>query len=88
MLKLDDFLRHIENGEACDYVVRIRLKYNHEKEAREINQLLLFEPSGLPDGLNFVWLNDWHEGEEHVEIVGYIKVHEIEIPERNREETQ
>lgn len=88
MISLDDFYQQINEGEACDYIVRIRLKYNHEKEAREINQILLFEPGNLPSGNDFVWLNDWDEGEEYIEIVGYLKVPEIEIPERNRKENQ
>lgn len=84
MMDINTFYNEIENGEACDYVVRIRLKYSHESGYRETNELLLFEPSGLPSGNDFVWLRDWHEGEESVQIVGYVKVHEIKIDEVNR----
>ena len=88
MISLAGFYQHIQEGEACDYIVRIRLKYDHEKVAREINQILIFEPSNLPDGIDFTWLNDWYEGEEDVEVVGYIKVPEIEVPERIGKEKQ
>ena len=84
MIDSNTFFSEIEDGEACDYIVRIRLKYDHESGYRETNELLLFEDSGSPSGNSFVWLRDWHEGEETVQIMGYVKVHEVKIDEVNR----
>lgn len=70
-----DILKNIISklDEGYNYIFRIHLKYNHEKEIRDINVILLSE-----DG-EWVWLNDWYEGEEYVHIVGYIKVDDVYI---------
>lgn len=77
MILFSDFQKQIYEGIAQDYLVRIRLKYDHEKEWHEINELLLFDPE-IPD--MYGWYNDWNEGESF-QIVGYIALNDIKIDE-------
>ena len=62
-----------ELNEGEHYIVRIRLKYAHEKEFRDINTLLIAE------GPEWVWLDDWYEGEDVVHYVGFTAVNDVHI---------
>lgn len=48
-----------------DYIVIIRLRYDHEKEYREIVEILEYDPTS---DMHY-WVSDWNEGEQHIEIV-------------------
>lgn len=61
--------------EPDDYIVRVRYKYNHEMAWIEENEILTY--NGGED--RFEWENDWHEGQERVELVGWIKVRDVEV---------
>lgn len=67
-----EFSEFMRNQCVQDYVVRIRLKYDCETEWTYINELLLVD-----DDCKYMWFNDWHEGQQQVEILGYIPVDEI-----------
>lgn len=70
-MKLDGFFKFLVKLPVDDYVVRLKLKYDDEKDYRYTNEILVFE------GDNYVWANDWDEGEHDVEVLGYIPVSEI-----------
>ena len=66
--------QHLEEY-VGDLIVRVRRKYAHESEWRDDNQLLLWDEEMVA----YCWLNDWFEGEEYVEIVGYTAVSDVYI---------
>ena len=70
-MKLDDFFKFLSKLPVDDYVVRLKLKYDHEHYYRYTNELLLY------DGSDYYWDSDWNEGEQDVEVIGYIAVDRI-----------
>lgn len=80
-MTIDEFNCKIAMSEIGSKIVRIRLKYSFETDWRYINELYLYDPeSGLPYS-EYVWEHDWHEGEEDVEILGFINISDVNIPE-------
>ena len=69
MLDADDFPR-------TDYIVLLKYKYDWEKEYTVENEYLEYD--GNHD--EWVWLNDWNEGQTDVEVLGYIDIDEVEVP--------
>jgi hypothetical protein len=67
-------------GHIDDFIVEVRYKYNHETEWNVENEILEY------DGNNneFVWLNDWYEGQEDVEYTGIIALSDVEMKIRNK----
>lgn len=59
-----------------DYVVKILLKYDHESLYRHTNEILEYDY----ESDNFIWLNDWHEGEQDVIIAGIWAINDLKIP--------
>lgn len=79
-MKIEEFLQYMESrNNYGEYIVRIAYKYAHEKTWTITNEYLSY---------NFEfdmweWQNDWHEGQEYVEVLGYIRVDDItEMTER------
>ena len=68
MLDSDDFLR-------TDYIVRLKYKYDWEKDYTISNEYL--EYNGNDD--NWIWLNDWNEGQTDVEVIGYIDIDDVKV---------
>ena len=61
------------------YLVHLRYKYSFEKEWTDSNQLYIFDEYA-PIGY-YVWENDWHEGQEDVEVLGFIDKDDIVVPD-------
>ena len=81
-MTLDEFYKAIEKEVYEDYIVCIKMKYTHEKEYYITNELYLFD-----DGeVKYEWQNDWWEGQQEVEVLGYIAVSNVEIGEVNADE--
>ena len=57
------------------YIVKIKMKYDHEMEYSYSNEILIYT------GVGWKWLNDWWEGQQDVQIRGWIEVSDLEIPE-------
>ena len=70
MLDSDDFLR-------TDYIVKLAYKYDWEKEYTIENEYLEYD--GNQDV--WVWLHDWNEGQTDVEVLGYIDIDDVDVPE-------
>lgn len=66
------FYEEIRNQPIQDYIVSIRLRYDHETEWEYLNELYLVE-----DDLSYEWLNDWYEGQQQVEILGYFAINDV-----------
>lgn len=62
------------------YIVSIRQKHTESENWEYTNQILEPDCEG-----GFIWLNDWHEGEKYVEILGCIAVSDIDVPDFEEE---
>lgn len=74
-ISLPEFFNIIEKKEPTDYIVWLRIKYSHETEWEYIKEVLYLEESCNFD--SWCWLNDWDEGQQDVEVLGYTPVHDI-----------
>lgn len=59
-----------------DYIVRVRYKYEWETKWRYSNEYLEFDWMCC----GWCWLDDWNEGQQDVEFLGFIAVDDIEVP--------
>lgn len=60
-----------------DLLVFMRYKYDFETEWNYSNQLFLFES----DDIGHVWQRDWDEGQQDVEILAFMRIDDIVIPQ-------
>lgn len=65
-----------ERGVYSDYLVRLRYKHYSEKEWTYTNEYLEFNAGYM----EWCWLNDWYEGQQDIEFLGFIAVDDIEVP--------
>ena len=72
-----DFYEWLETQPIEDKIVSIKYKYSHEKEWTQSNEILEVDLS-YEDV--YVWLNDWDEGQQDIEILGCISVSDINVP--------
>ena len=69
--QLKDFTDEL--GYMDDLIVRIRYKYDTDKEYTYRNELLLFNS----ETLSHEWWNDWDEGQQDIELVAVIPLDHI-----------
>lgn len=70
-MKYEEFLKL--DLQRTDYIVIIHLRYDHEKEYRDTVEILAYDPTS---DMHY-WLSDWHEGEQHVEIISAVPLYYI-----------
>lgn len=68
-ISLDEFFKIIENKQE-DYIVKLAYKHNWEKDYHISNEVLEYDYSDN----DYIWLNDWNEGETDIYVLGYIKI--------------
>jgi len=73
-MTIEEFNKYISKQPLQKYIVEIKLKYNHETEYRYTNEILTVE-----NGYNYVWLQDWNEGEEDVEILNCVALNDLDL---------
>jgi hypothetical protein len=71
------FNEWLETQPIEDKLVYLKYKYSHEEEWTFSNEILEVEMSV---GGFYVWLNDWDEGQQDVEILGCIAISDIDVP--------
>lgn len=77
-MSLDEFDKWLDKQDLkCDKLVYLRMRYDHEKEWDYDHELLLVD-TDYPN--YYCWENDWHEGQQHVEILGCIDIFDIDVP--------
>ena len=76
-MRLDDFFKLLDKLPVDDYIVRIKLKYDHETDYQYTNELLIYDGSDY-EGSIYHWDNDWDEGQQDIEVIGYISVSEVD----------
>lgn len=78
IMSTEDFSNYLKTLEVIeDQLVYMRYKYSCETDWTYANEILMVD-TDAPD--YFVWLNDWFEGQENIEILGCIPITEIDVP--------
>ena len=77
-MKLKKFFEMLDKDShyRTDYIVRLKYKYDWEKEYTIENEYLEYDSNNDC----WVWLNDWNEGQTDVEVLGYIDIDDIYVP--------
>lgn len=75
-MSLNDFFKYLEDKPIQDYIVKLRYKYSWEPDWNYSNEFL-----ECAFDLNYIWNNDWNEGYDDVEVLGYIAVADVDVPE-------
>lgn len=65
------------------YLVHLRERYSWDKDWTEYNVLLAWDW----DMCGYVWDWDFNEGQEFVEVLGFIDTDEIKVPDYNERES-
>lgn len=75
-MTLEDFYKRIdESGIIQDYIVRIKYKYTWETEDEyTIENEIYFWDGETGD---YMWFNDWYEGQQNVEVLEYISLDDV-----------
>ena len=72
-----EFYQAVDNQPyKADMLVRIKMKYSHEKEYEYLNVLYVFDM----DKAEHVWYWDWYEGQQDVEIIGAVLLEDVDVP--------
>ena len=75
---LNDFFKYLRDEEIIeDYIVRLRYKYSWEDDWNYSNEILEWEP----DLTIYIWNVDWNEGYDDIEVLGYIAIADVEVPD-------
>ena len=80
-MSLDDFFIYLRDKPIQDYIVRLRYKYSWEDDWHYNNELLEWEPHLT----TYVWSIDWNEDYDEVEVLGYITIADVDVPEFKEE---
>ena len=76
-MSLEEFHEWLKYQPVKAKLVYMRYKYSCEDRWTVSNEYLDVDTS--VDGY-YIWLNDWWEGQEDVEILGCVDVSEIDVP--------
>ena len=76
-MSLDNFIELLRTLPLSDKVVRIRYKWFEGDNWTYENELLIY--NGNRD--DYEWENDWDEGQKYVEVVGFLALDLVQIPE-------
>lgn len=75
----EEFFERLEKLPRGDYIVRMAAWYDWEPKPRQgqlFNEILQY--NGNDDC--YEWLNDWDEGQQNVQIIGFCLVEEVSVP--------
>lgn len=82
-MSLNDFFKYLIDEKIIEsYIVKLRYKYSWEDDWNYSNEILEWEP----DLTTYVWNTDWNEGYDNVEVLGYIAVADVDVPDNLKEE--
>ena len=73
IMDLTELYRKLRLEPYTDYIVRIRYRYLFEDKWTYDNSILTYDI----ETDTFTWLDDWNEGQEDVEVLGYCPVSEL-----------
>ena len=78
-MTLDEFFVILDKLPREDYIVRMTAWYDFEPKSHQgqlFNEILEYD--GNSD--SYAWLNDWYEGQQNINVIGFIAVSEINVP--------
>lgn len=73
-MTINEMFNELENKVKDTYIVTLKYKYDFEKYYTIENQILEYD--SMAD--NYVWLDDWYEGQTDVEVLGYRLLSDID----------
>jgi hypothetical protein len=73
-MTIDEMFNELKNKVRDTYIVTLKYKYDFEKDYTIENQILEYD--SMAD--NYVWLDDWYEGQTDVEVLGYRLLNDID----------
>ena len=76
-MNMDKFIELLKHLPISDKIVRIRYKWSAGDDWMYDNEFLCY--NGNMDC--YEWENDWDEGQEYVEVVGFLALDQVQIPE-------
>lgn len=76
-MDIREFFKYLETKDIETQIVYLRYKYSWEDTWTYSNEILEVDTS--IDGF-YIWNSDWNEGQEDIEILGYIAVSDVEVP--------
>ena len=73
-MTIAELFNELEDKARDTFIVTLKYKYDFEEEYTIENQILEY------DALNddYVWLNDWREGQTDVEVLGYMPLGDVD----------
>lgn len=75
-MTIKEFEEYTDKLIEQDYIVKIKMKYSCEDDYEYTNEVLTVVRGRI------VWLYDWWEGQQDVEVLGCIPVDDVEVPNR------
>ena len=81
-MSLNDFYKFLEDKEIEYYIVKLRYKYSWEPYWNYSNEILEWEPELKV----YEWCYDWNEGYDDIEVLGYIAIADVNVPDNLKEE--
>ena len=82
-MTLEKLFETLEDATYCEYIVRLKYKYDWETEYTYSNELILDNGRG-----DWYWQNDWDEGQTDVEVVGFMAVDDVAVPPISKSRTK
>lgn len=76
-MKLNEFYKLLKGKQFTDYVVFIRYKYDTEIAYTYSKEVLCAD---LNSSNNYLWVNDWWEGQTDVDVLGFIELALVYVP--------
>jgi hypothetical protein len=70
---VDNYREH-DPVENRDYIVRLRSKYNCDKQYSFSNELLFYEE----DRGNYCWMMDWYEGQSDIDVIWIVPIDQLQ----------
>lgn len=80
-MTVKEFFKYLQTKNIETQIVYLRYKYSWENDWIYSNEIL--EVDMNVDGY-YIWLNDWNEGQEDVEVLGCIAISDVKVPLFNK----
>lgn len=74
-MTIKEFAKYLKTKDIETQIVYLRYKYSWEDTWTYSNEILKVNADSF-----YIWMSDWNEGQEDVEILGCIAVSDVEVP--------
>lgn len=76
-MTLEELFEKLSTMPGDTYIVRIAAWYDFEPKPHQgelFNEILTW------DGSDYIWDNDWYEGQQNINILGFISLQDVNVP--------